>query len=166
MFTKLFCNAADHQSNQLLNQLICKFHYVVADQTVCHLLSIFTECYISPGFVSLPTNTILYMSLQINFENLFFPSEWGFLLYLLDIRFLSNSSLTLLSWPLSLGVLHPLYWWFTGPCGSGSTFSGCALESFLPLTFSEPLTSLSSAPSCFHFSCAGLENRGGETIWL
>ena len=78
---QLLCNAADHQSNHLLNQLIIKFHYVAADQTVCHFLSIFTECYISPGFVSLPTYTILYMNLPITLH-FFFASEWGFLLYL------------------------------------------------------------------------------------
>ena len=107
-----------------------------------------------------------YMSLPNNFENSLLP-EWVrvSVVSLLDIRSLSHSSLILLSWPLSLGVLHPPYWWYTGQCGPDSTFSGCALVSFLPLTFSEPITSLSSAPFCFHFSCAGLENRGGGRLF-
>jgi len=157
---QLLCNAADHQYNHLLTQLINKFYYVTADhQSATSYLSSqrATSHQVLYPYQFIPSFTWVYQSLWNSSSRV---SE-DFCCILLDIRSLSHSSLALLSLPLSLGVLHPLYWWYTGQCGLGSTFSGCALESFLPLTFSEPLTSLASAPSCFHFSCAVMENRGG-----
>jgi len=103
------------------------------------------------------------MNLQIRSNVSYHGWSKGLYCVFADIR----SRSTLLSCPLVNGRPNwassiPLSWWYTWLHGTGSTFSGWALESFIPLSFERSQTILSSAPFLLSAPCAGWETGGGE----
>ena len=106
-----------------------------------------------------------YMNLQIRSNVSYHGWSKGLYCVFADIR----SRSTLLSCPLVNGRPNwassiPLSWWYTWLHGTGSTFSGWALESFIPLSFERAITILSSAPTCYQLLVQGGKWGGGRLL--